>query len=58
MELLTINSGNPKLNKAFKVNKNVVPACRGESCDFRCPSGMKPTWTRPVKCVQRGKKKV
>lgn len=49
--------GKPSDHKPFKMNKLVTAGCLGETCTLRCPDGMKPTWNKPVKCVQKGKKR-
>jgi len=49
--------GDPKKNKALKLNKAVTVGCIGNECALRCPEGLKPSYPKSLKCVVTRKKK-
>lgn len=49
--------GDPKKNKALKINKAVSVGCVGNECQLRCPEGLKPSFNKSLKCVVTRKKK-
>lgn len=49
--------GDPKNSKALNIKDGVTVACTGNTCDLRCPAGLKPSFNRQLKCVVTKRRK-
>ena len=49
--------GDPKNSKALNIKDGVTVACNGNTCDLRCPAGLKPSFNRQLKCVVTKRRK-
>ena len=52
-----ISLGDPKNSKALNIKDGVTVACTGNTCDLRCPAGLKPSFNRQLKCVVTKRRK-